>query len=231
MAWGAVCPPILGGLKEELDSHEASMKILIAEDDPVSRKMLERILPKDETEVTAVENGVQALAVLERDIPDMLITDWMMPDLDGLELSQRVRALDLPNYVYIILLTALTDKQRIIQGLDAGADDYITKPYDRTELLARVRAGKRVIDLEKSLRQRNQELSDALAQVKRLKGLLPICMFCKKIRKDKNYWQQVEEYVADHTEADFSHSICPECLEEHYPDYAQRKKARETVVE
>jgi sigma-B regulation protein RsbU (phosphoserine phosphatase) len=207
------------------------MKILIAEDDPVSRKMLERILSKDENEVTAVENGVQALAALEKETPDMLITDWMMPDLDGLELSGRVRALDLPNYVYIILLTALTDKQRIIQGLDAGADDYITKPYDRTELLARVRAGKRVIDLEKSLRQRNRELSDALAQVKQLKGLLPICMFCKKIRKDDNYWQQVEEYVADHTEADFSHSICPECLEEHYPEYAQRKKVRETVID
>jgi sigma-B regulation protein RsbU (phosphoserine phosphatase) len=207
------------------------MKILIAEDDPVSRKMLERILSKDGNAVTAVENGVKALAALEKDAPDMLITDWMMPDLDGLELSQRVRALDLPNYVYIILLTALTDKQRIIQGLDAGADDYITKPYDRTELLARVRAGKRVIDLEKSLRQRNQELSDALAQVKQLKGLLPICMFCKKIRKDDNYWQQVEEYVADHTEADFSHGICPECLEKYYPDFAHRQKARETVIE
>ena len=207
------------------------MKILIAEDDPVSRKMLERILTKNQNTVTAVENGVQALAALEKQTPDMLITDWMMPDLDGLELSRRVRTLELSNYVYIILLTALTDKERIIEGLDAGADDYITKPYDKTELLARVRAGKRVIDLERSLRQRNQELSDALAQVKQLKGLLPICMFCKKIRKDENYWQQVEEYVADHSEADFSHSICPECLEEHYPDYAQRKKARETVID
>ena len=206
------------------------MKVLIAEDDPTSRKILQTILAKDGNEVTAVEDGLKALEELQKDTPDMLVTDWMMPDLDGLQLSRQVRALNLPSYVYIILLTALTEKQRIIQGLDAGADDYVTKPYDKTELLARVRAGKRVIHLEKSLRQKNVELSDALAQVKQLKGLLPICMFCKKIRKDENYWQQVEEYIHEHTEADFSHSICPECMAKHYPEYAEKKKARETTI-
>lgn len=205
-------------------------KILIAEDDEISRKMLRRILLKDGNEVTAVEDGLKALALLKNETPDILVTDWMMPDLDGSELTRRVRALNLPGYVYIILLTALTEKERIIEGLDAGADDYITKPYDKTELLARVRSGNRVIQLEKSLRQKNQELSEALAQVKQLKGLLPICMFCKKIRKDEDYWQQVEEYLFEHTEADFSHSICPECMQKHYPEYAQKKKARAAEV-
>lgn len=147
-----------------------------------------------------------------------------MPELDGLELCHRLRTLNLPGYVYAILLTALTQKENITQGLDAGADDYITKPFDRTELLARVRAGERVIQLEKSLREKNKELSEALAHVKQLKGLLPICMFCKKIRDDENYWQQIEAYIGEHTEADFSHSICPECLEKHYPDYANKKR-------
>jgi sigma-B regulation protein RsbU (phosphoserine phosphatase) len=202
------------------------MKILIAEDDMVSRKMLEKILTKNGHQVTAVEDGVKALTAMGKESPDMLITDWMMPDVDGLELSWRVRAMDLPNYIYIILLTALTEKERIIEGLDAGADDYITKPYDKTELMARVKAGRRVIHLEKSLRQKNQELSEALAQVKQLKGLLPICMYCKKIRKDENYWQQIEEYVTDHSDADFSHSICPECLKERYPEYAKKIKAK-----
>ena len=199
------------------------MKILIAEDDAISRKILQTILTKDGYDVVAVEDGLKALESLQKDIPDMLITDWMMPDLDGVELSRQVRTLNLPSYVYIVLLTALSDKQRIIEGLDAGADDYVTKPYDKTELLARVKAGERVIQLEKTLLQKNQELSQALAQVKQLKGIVPICMHCKKIRNDKNYWQQVEEYVAEHTEADFSHSICPECLEKHYSKYVKKK--------
>jgi sigma-B regulation protein RsbU (phosphoserine phosphatase) len=210
---------------------ELQMKILIAEDDKISREMLHKILVNDGNDVTSVQDGVKALDSLKREIPDMLVTDWMMPDLDGLELARRVRALELPSYVYIILLTALTQKERIIEGLDAGADDYVTKPYDKTEFLARIRAGNRVVQLEKSLRQKNEDLSEALAHVKQLKGLLPICMFCKKIRKDEDYWQQVEEYLFEHTEADFSHSICPQCMEKHYPEYARKKKARAAEVD
>lgn len=207
------------------------MKILFAEDEKISRKLLGMTLTKAGHDVVAVEDGLKALASIQKEAPDMLITDWMMPELDGLELCRRIRALNLPSYVYIILLTSLTQKENIIQGLDAGADDYITKPFERTELLARVRAGERVIQLEKSLRRKNKELSEALAQVKQLKGLLPICMFCKKIRNDENYWQKLEEYLVEHTEADFSHSLCPECLEKHYPDYAKKKRAQADKVE
>jgi sigma-B regulation protein RsbU (phosphoserine phosphatase) len=206
------------------------MRILIAEDEPISKRLLETILTKAGHDVVAVEDGIRALDSIQKEVPDILITDWMMPELDGLELCRRLRTLNLPSYVYVILLTALTQKENVTQGLDAGADDYVTKPFERTELLARVRAGERVIQLEKSLRERNEELSEALAQVKELKGLLPICMFCKRIRKDKNYWQQVEEYLFEHTDADFSHSLCPECLEEHYPDYVNRKKARAAEI-
>ena len=202
------------------------MKILIAEDEMTSRKILEKTLSKVGYQVIAVEDGLKALSLFQKDIPDMLITDWMMPDLDGLELCRKVREMNLPSYVYIILWTALTQKENIIMGLDAGADDYIIKPFDKTELLARVRAGERVIQLERSLRQKNRELSDALAHVKQLKGLLPICMFCKKIRNDENYWLQIEDYVAKHSEADFSHGICPECMEKQYPEYMKKKKAQ-----
>lgn len=199
------------------------MKILIAEDEKTSRHILEKTLTKAGHDVVAVEDGLKALTSIQKDLPDILITDWMMPHLDGLELCLRVRALNLSSYVYIILWTALTEKENIIKGLDAGADDYITKPFDRTELLARVRAGERIIQLETSLRQKNRELSESLAQVKRLKGLLPICMFCKKIRNDENYWQQVEDYIARHSEADFSHGICPECYEKHFPTIVKSK--------
>ncbi len=202
------------------------MKILVAEDEKTSRKILEKTLSQAGYEVTAVEDGTKALACIKRETPDILITDWMMPDLDGLELCRRVRTLSLPSYVYIILWTALSQKENVIQGLDAGADDYITKPFDRTELVARVRAGERIVKLEKSLRQKNRELSEALTQVRQLKGLLPICMFCKKIRNDENYWQQIEDYIARHSEADFSHGICPECWEKNYPKYVDGKKVK-----
>lgn len=200
------------------------MKILIAEDDEISKKMLQTILIKEGHAISAVEDGAKALEAIQKSIPDMLITDWMMPQLDGLELCRRLRASHLPSYVYVILLTALTDKDRITEGLNAGADDYVTKPYDRTELLARVKAGERVIQLERSLRQNNTELTEALAQVKQLKGLLPICMYCKKIRKDENYWQQIEQYVAENSEADFSHSICPQCMEKYNLDSSRNEK-------
>ncbi len=206
------------------------MRILIAEDERTSRRILETVLSKEGHHVEAVEDGIKALASIEKEAPDMLITDWMMPDLDGLELCRRVRALNLPNYVYVILWTALTQKENVIQGLDTGADDYITKPFDRTELLARVRAGERIIKLERSLREKNRELSEALAQVKQLRGLLPICMFCKKIRNDENYWQQIEDYIARHSDAEFSHGVCPECLEKQYPEYVKKKKARADQV-
>jgi sigma-B regulation protein RsbU (phosphoserine phosphatase) len=206
------------------------MKILIAEDDEISKKMLQTILIREGHAVVAVEDGVEALEAIQKSLPDMLVTDWMMPQLDGLELCRRVRALHLPSYVYIILLTALTEKEKITEGLNAGADDYVTKPYDRTELLARVRSGERVIQLERSLRQKNTELTEALVQVKQLKGLLPICMYCKKIRKDENYWQQIEQYLVENSDADFSHSICPECMEKHFPDSSKGKKEKEAMV-
>ena len=206
------------------------MKILIAEDVEISKKMLQTVLIKEGHAIAAVEDGAKALEAIQKSIPDMLITDWMMPELDGLELCRRVRASHLPGYVYIIILTALTEKQKITEGLNAGADDYVTKPYDRTELLARVKAGERVIQLERSLRQKNAELTEALVQVKQLKGLLPICMYCKKIRKDENYWQQIEQYLVENSEADFSHSICPECMEEHFPDSSKRIKERQIKV-
>jgi len=189
------------------------VRILIAEDDLISRRVLEATLVKWEYQVVTVCDGLQAWEALQReDTPPLAILDWMMPGMDGIEVCQRLRQAANPRPTYIILLTAKDNKEDIVAGLQAGADDYITKPFDHRELRARVQVGARIVQLQQNLSDRVRELEDALKQVKQLRGLLPICSYCKKIRDDQNYWQQVESYVTKHSEAQFSHSICPDCF-------------------
>jgi sigma-B regulation protein RsbU (phosphoserine phosphatase) len=191
------------------------VQILIAEDDLVSRRALEATLGKWGHEVRAVVDGVAAWEVLQADnAPKLAILDWMMPKLDGVELCRRVRAEPRSEMTYIILLTAKGTKEDLIAGLDGGADDYLIKPFHREELKARVQVGLRVVNLQTRLAGRVRELEAALSRVKQLQGLLPICSYCKKIRNDGNYWQQIDAYFADHSDAQFSHGICPACYED-----------------
>lgn len=191
------------------------MRVLIAEDDSVSRKILESILVKWGYEVVSTHDGNEAWERLKTtDAPPLVILDWMMPGRDGVEVCRLVRENGSSNPPqYIILLTAKADKEDIVTGLKAGADDYITKPFDHRELLARVEVGRRMVELQNALAQRVKELEEALSKVKQLQGLLPICCYCKKIRNDKNYWQHLEQYISMHSEAEFSHGICPDCLD------------------
>jgi DNA-binding response OmpR family regulator len=190
------------------------MKVLVADDDGVTRRLLESTLRSWEYEVCAATDGAEALRILEeRPRPDIALLDWVMPERDGPEVCRIVRARPQTVPLYIILLTSRGGRQNIIQGLQAGADDYITKPFDPDELRARVEVGRRIVELQRSLAERVQQLEDALARVKQLQGLVPICSYCKKIRNDTNYWQQLESYLSDHSEAKFSHGICPECYE------------------
>jgi DNA-binding response OmpR family regulator len=190
------------------------VKILIAEDDPVSRRMLQGMLAEWGHEAVAAADGGEAWRALQDDGAFRLaVLDWVMPVLDGIEVCRLVRRRPTPTPPYLILLTARDAKADIVAGLRSGANDYVTKPFDREELQARVQVGCRVVDLQQSLADRVRELEAALAQVKQLYGLLPICSYCKKIRDDQNYWQQVEAYLGAHSGAQFSHSICPECYE------------------
>lgn len=189
------------------------MKILIAEDDAVSRRALEGALRPCGCELVVAGDGAEAWEVLRApDAPRLAVVDWMMPHLDGLELVRRVRTHSPALPAYLIMLTCRDSREDLIRGLGAGADDYVTKPFHQDELRARVQVGLRVVELQSALAGRVRELEDALSRVKRLQGLLPICSYCKKIRNDDNYWQQVEAYISERSEAEFSHGICPGCF-------------------
>jgi DNA-binding response OmpR family regulator len=207
------------------------VRILIAEDDVVSRHLLEATLTKWGYEVISTTDGIQAFDALSQpDAPSLAVLDWMMPGMDGAEVCHRARSLGADRLLYIILLTAKGRKEDIVQGLTAGADDYIIKPFDRSELKARINVGERILRLQAELAARVKELELALANVKLLQGLLPICCYCKRIRNDQNYWQQVDTYISDHSEAQFTHGICPECRDKIVKPELERLKVNEAAI-
>jgi phosphoserine phosphatase RsbU/P len=195
------------------------MRILIAEDDLTSRKMLEIMLRKWNYETISTSKGDDAFAALKRpDHPSLAILDWMMPEMSGVEICRELRREESQNPAYVILLTALGDKDSIVAGLQSGADDYVTKPFDPQELNARIRVGERVIELRDRLAIQVQELESAMAHVKMLQGILPICSHCHSIRDDREAWHRMEKYIESNSGAQFSHSICPSCLDKYYPE-------------
>src|SRR5277367_3029283 len=191
------------------------MTVLVADDLDVNRKLLRALLSTEGYEVCEAANGTDAYTTLRNATGPMVgLIDWEMPQMEGIEVCRKTRALRGSPPLYLILLTVRDSKQDIVAGLQCGANDYITKPFDKTELLARVRIGTQMVQLQQALTERVAELKEALVSVKQLGGLLPICSYCKKIRDDQNYWQQVEAYVGKHSDAKFSHSICPQCYED-----------------
>ena len=190
------------------------MRILIAEDDAVSRRVLQTMLGKWGHDVVVTCDGASAWEALQQpDTPRLAVLDWMMPEMDGVEICRRVRATPGSPLLYLILLTAKGRMEDIVEGLQAGADDYVTKPFDPEELRARVHVGERILELQADLAARVRELETALANIRQLEGLLPICCYCKRIRDDQNYWQQVESYITRHSNAQFTHGVCPDCYQ------------------
>lgn len=203
------------------------MQVLIAEDDRVTGEVLSHTLQRWNYKATLVGDGLQAWHYLRAAAhPTLAILDWMMPELDGPEVCRRVRAeLPLAN-MYLLLVTARDGQSDVIAGLNAGADDYVIKPFDHDELRARVAVGVRVLTLQLKLAERVAELQAALSNVKQLSGLLPICSYCKRIRGDDQYWQQVEGYIAEHSQAEFSHGICPPCYQKVLTELDEMERPR-----
>jgi DNA-binding response OmpR family regulator len=174
------------------------LRILTVEDDPVARLVLHQALAKLGHEPVPAVDGESALEALAKEAVRVVVSDWTMPRLDGLELCRRVRARAGADYVYFILLTGRTaDLPNREQAADAGVDDFLTKPLDFTELWMRLRVAERILRFA--------------TQVRQLEAFLPICSYCKKVRDDQDYWQQIESYINARTGTDFSHSICPGC--------------------
>ncbi|HWQ92827.1 MAG TPA: response regulator [Clostridia bacterium] len=194
--------------------HAGSIRVLVADDEPLTRTKLSFLLQKWGYEPVVAADGNEAWNILQaRQAPSLAILDWQMPGHTGDEVCRLARAQLSGQPLHIILLTAtrLTVEEKV-QGLGSGADDYLTKPFDSAELHARLQVGQRIVGLQQELHRRVTELQAAMEQVTQLQGLLPICMDCKKIRDDQNYWHQVESYIAERAEVAFTHSLCPSCF-------------------
>jgi DNA-binding response OmpR family regulator len=190
------------------------MRALVADDDRATAALLRHTLERWGLEVVVAHDGAEAWAAIERD-PEigLAILDWNMPGLDGPEVCRRIRGDAARAHMFVLLLTARESRTDVVIGLDAGADDYVSKPFDPEVFRARVAVGLRVLKLKERLAERVAELEAALSKVKQLRGLLPICSYCKHVRSDGNYWEQVEQYISAHSDMQFSHGICPACYD------------------
>jgi two-component system, OmpR family, response regulator VanR len=243
------------------------LDILIVEDSRTQAAKLQYILEKKDFKVSLATNGKEALHLLKRQVPDIVVSDIMMPEMDGYELCKRIRSDEKLREVPVILVTSLSEPTDVIKGLEAGANNFITKPYDEKFIVSRIEyliankglrkeattekevkvfflgknycitaerlqildlllstyenayhQNRELLTMQKKLQEFNEQLQEALTNIKTLSGLIPICASCKKIRQDSGYWQQIEAYISDHSEAKFSHGICPECVKKLYPD-------------
>ena len=194
------------------------MRALIADDDRINTTILSRALAGWKFDVTVAHDGESAWDATRAHAPHVAIVDWMMPALDGPDLCRRIRQDPSTAHMYLILLTSRDSRADVVAGLDSGADDYLVKPFDPEELRARLHVGVRVLALQERLADRVTELEAAVSTVKRLHGMIPICAYCKRIRSDSDDWEQLESYISEHTDAQFSHGICPPCLAKAWPE-------------
>lgn len=195
-------------------------KILVVDDEFINIQLMSAAL-KDEYEVLTALNGFNAISRLKEHKPDLIMLDVMMPDLNGFDVCSIIKSDPAFADIPVIFLTALDTDDEELHGLELGGIDYLTKPVNFALLKQRVRnhlalkeRNELVREQRDQLALKNKELEAALGRVKQLEGIIPICMHCKKIRDDQNSWNQLEQYISTHSEAKFSHGICPQCLEE-----------------
>ena len=198
----------------------SDIKILIVDDDPDLVFVSARIIKSAGYEVLTASTAGQCMEIVKNNRPDLILLDVILPDGDGQTLCGQIKADPALKNIFVVLISGTkTDSTEQADGLEVGADGYIARPISNRELLARVNAMVRIIRAERERDRLIVQLEESLAKIKKLSGLLPICAGCKKIRDDKGYWNQIELYLREHSDAIMSHGICPECAEKYYPDF------------
>ena len=215
-------------------------KILVIDDQIANLEVIQECLAVEGFTVLVAQDGASGLEQASYAQPDLILLDVMMPSMDGFETCRRLKTAEQTSAIPVIFMTVLDDISDKVSGFAVGGVDYITKPFQLAEVLARVRTHVTLRDLQRQLAAQNAqlrqeiaerkraesereqlivELQAALANIKTLRGLLPICASCKQIRDDRGYWTEVEVYIRDHTEVEFSHGLCPDCAKKLYPDF------------
>ncbi|PID78117.1 MAG: response regulator [Deltaproteobacteria bacterium] len=178
--------------------------VMVVDDNSKNLQLIGKILGKEGYSLSLLTNPERAVKTAMGKKPDLILLDVMMPVVDGFEICRSLKSFDSTKEIPVLFVTAKTETDDILKGFDVGGVDYITKPFNQGELTARVRT--------------HIELKKSRDEIKKLRGFLPICANCKKIRDDKGYWEDVEKYIASRSYIKFSHGICPECVRNNYPD-------------
>lgn len=203
--------------------HSSQPLVLIVDDVPENVEILYSVLKEDDYRFAIALNAAETYKAIRKEVPDLILLDVMLPDGNGFELAERIISAHQDHYIPIIFITARAHLEDKVKGFRVGGVDYITKPFEETEVSARVKTH---IEL-KLARQRQadliQRLEKALNEVKQLRGIIPICARCKKVRNDNGFWEQVEHYISEHSDAEFSHGLCPNCMQAMYPSLSQRE--------
>jgi len=200
--------------------------VLYVEDEPVTQSTIAAMLERQIRSVLRAGDGREGLEAFKARRPELVITDIRMPVMGGLDMAREIKAI--APRTHVIVTTAHNDMEFFLEAIDIGIDQYVLKPIDRDRLFAAIKKSQEVLSLERTIRFKDaeqkkmiKELQDAFQNIKTLQGLIPICASCKKIRDDKGYWNQIEAYISEHSSAEFSHGICPDCARRIYPEYTK----------
>ncbi len=198
--------------------QKKSQQILIVDDKPKNLQIIGTNLREKGFLFSIARSGSQALEIIEHNPPDLILLDIVMDEMDGFETCRRLKNNPATRDIPVIFLSALSDTTDKVEGFKVGAVDFVTKPFQAEEVLARVETHLTLQTSKKYLEAKNSQLQNALDDITALQGILPICAKCKKICNDNGHWQQIESYITQHSEVEFSHSMCPECIEVMYGD-------------